>query len=302
MITLHSFVGVDPDVTNASLFRKLLAYYRGIEIDRIVLDLHSNSNNTARLELFSSIAREFQAEVRGIVTAPYSSHLVHTPHMNSFVREYGNERDWCLLVDGDEFVRFPGRPAEFLSRCTERGDNVVVGNFVDRLSVDSPFPQINDEDRLDTLFPYSYPATRQIRGGWDRKIVALRGKFLSIDGPFYDGRHALDQRRGYATATREARMLKLTDRVRSKNLRELARILFYRMEPKLPGVRPYPERLEVHHFAWDSVLMNKVKARLRNDEKNTHPVEFTRVMCFIEAVPPTRMLKPYLLERATLGV
>lgn len=89
MIMLHAFIGVDSDVTSIALFRKFLMYYRSIGISRIVLDLQTNLNDVARIALFSTAAREFSAEVRNIVTAPYSSHQVHTPHMNSFVRTYG---------------------------------------------------------------------------------------------------------------------------------------------------------------------------------------------------------------------
>lgn len=206
------------------------------------------------------------------------------------------------MADGDEFIRFPSSPEEYLARCAGLGCNVVVGNFVDRISIVAPFPQITESERLDDLFPYGYPATRQIRGGWDRKVVALRGKFLSIEGPFYDGRHALGQKSGYATATRDARMLKLTDCLRSRALRRLVRNLYSRWESAPPEVRQDGERLEVHHFAWDSVLRDKVQARLRHDANNTHPLEFTKVMAFIEATPPTRMLKAHLLEQTAIGI
>jgi hypothetical protein len=301
-ITLHSLVGVDASITNIELLRKFLCYYRTQGIQEIVLDLQTNRDDNARIQLFSHVAADYGAIVRTVIREPFSSHLLHTPVLNRFLAEYSDPNRWCVMADADEFIRFPNGADRFFESCTARGFNVIHGTFVDRLSTEPPFPPIDADHSLDSMFPFTYPLTRQIRGGWDRKVVAIKGRLTGVSGPLYEGRHALDERTGWGTAMREARMLKLTDAIRVRRVREGLRTAYYRFEPSLPGILSYPGRLEIHHFAWDSVLKDKVSARLETDSNNTHPREYLQVLEFVRSQNPYRLLKPYLLDRAALGV
>lgn len=295
MITLYSFVGVDRSVTAAPLFRKFLDFHQAQGIDRFVLDLHTGVGDLARVEEFAAIGRRAGARIRHVVSEPYSSVLNHLPHLNSFMQEYGSADAWCVALDSDEFVRFPVAAPDFLGRCDACGCNLVAGTLIDRFSCDAPFGTITDDSRLDDLFPVSYPLTRRVRRGWDRKIVAFKGRFTAIEG-----RHALVEEGGRFLPIAEKAFLNATDRIAPRALRRSLRHAYPYLEPRSRSIRRWKGRLEVHHIAWDSVLKRKMEAR-RTEPGCTYRQEILNVLAFVERADPTGMLKRHLIEPAAIG-
>ena len=268
-----------------------------------MLDLQTNSQDGARVDEFSRIAHSFGAEIRGVINEPYSAHLVQIPRINDFLRESVGTNDWALLADADEFIEFPTKLNEFLKIADRRSQNLLLGTMIDRLSLSPAFPVVSNDRSLDDTFPFAYPLTRQIRRGWDRKIVAIRGSAVRALGGqlLHEGRHALATSRDYAAAEREVRMDKLVDLIPSRWIGGAMRAMLPRRGVISDGVRPRGGRLRVHHFAWDSLLREKMETRLRVDSGGTYPLELRKVLKFINAASPREHLRPWLLRRISVG-
>jgi hypothetical protein len=296
MITLYSFVGVDPPVVDVELFRRFLAYYDALGIESFVFDFQTNSDlNEGRLEDFRSIAEQFNAQIAHVVREPYMAHANHVSYMNQFIREYGTTREWCILADSDEFIELPGGARTFLRQCDDQGVNLVVGRLFDRFAGDGTFPVIRADLPLDEQFPMAYPLTRLIRTGLDRKVVALKGQLaLTI------GRHAVDDEGGLRAAVRESQFAAIVDEIAEPFARSLVERLYPFLEPEVPGIRKWLGRVKVHHFAWDSTLRKKMEARM-HEPGCEYLVEIANVLSFIAAPDPSQ-LTPHLLERAWLGI
>lgn len=295
MLTLYSFVGVDHYVVSPALFRKFLAFHQKSGIGQVVLDLHTNHSDYARVNTFAAIASEYNAQIRAVIDEPYVAHGNHTDCINSFMEEYGNEETWCLMADCDEFIKFPSPAPAFFQACDLSGCNVVAGTMVDRISPQRPFADITDDEALDALFPFAYPLTRQVRGGWDRKIVAFKGRFRCISG-----RHALHSLEGAETPRREKAVFDLVDRIKSSKARNFVKSLFLKCSNYGKGVALYHQRLELHHFAWDSLLKKKMEAR-RAEPECIYSHEIQRVLQFTERSDLSSALKPHLLEPTIIG-
>jgi hypothetical protein len=280
LITLHSFVGVDPEIVNIHLFRHFCSYYRRIGVDALVFDLQSNWANEARFQAFRAVAEEFGAEIRNIVRERYASRGNQLDYTNSFMREHTD--DWCLLADVDEFIRFPMPLAQFFRQCDRVGANLVRGRLIDRIARDFSFPEIG-EGSLDEMFPLAYPMTRHIRQGTDRKIVAYRGRFTSNEG-----HHGFAEESGFWTTKWPARFVKLT----RFPLGILPRAI-------RPHACPFGKSLEVHHFAWDSLLREKMEDRKLT--KIDHLPELVNVLAYVSRSDRRDMLDANLLRETSLS-
>jgi hypothetical protein len=303
-VELHAFVGCDENVTDIALFRRFLAYYRDIGCSSIALDLQTNANATSRLNLFRRTANDAGAVVREVITEPYSAHLVHIAAINSFLVDAAARRDaWFILADADEFVEFPRPPAVFLEVLRRRGVNMVLGTMLDRFSAAPMCPPVSEDRSLDETFPLAYPLTRQIRRGWDRKIVAIHSSAIRIlgDQPLHEGRHCISTTSDYEATEREVRIDKVLDLLPSRRLGAFLRASVPRSPPRMHGVRPWPHRLVIHHFAWDAVLHRKMETRLAVDGGGTYPVEVINVVRFLRDARPLSRLRPWLVERPSLG-
>jgi hypothetical protein len=293
VLTLHAFVGVDEHVGSLPLFRLFLRHYRDIGVERFVLDLHSERADAARLDAFRAEAEAGGATIRHIVFGPYTAHRNHKESVHSFMAEYGQDDAWCLLADADEFVKFPTNAVEFLHERTREGCNLVIGNLLDRLSLDPPFPPIDDARTVDELFPWSYPLTRQIRRGVDRKVVAFRGRFSCAEG-----RHRLvDEPEGLPE--RERAFKRCVDYIESERIRARLHRLYHRWEPTRDGIHRWRGRLEVHHVAWDDRVRTRMELRACMPGL-THADEIANVLRFVQLPDPATVLHAHLLQRAAL--
>jgi hypothetical protein len=296
VIILYSFVGIDSYVVSISLFRRFLRFYADRGVDGFVFDLQTNDDDKeGRLAAFSAIVREFGGRIRHVVREPYSAHGNHTDYTNSFIRQFADGRQWCLLADTDEFVDLPEGAAAFLDRCDKSGVNVVVGNLLDRYSADGTFPEITDDQRLDDLFPLGYPMTRQIREGCDRKVVAVKERCTIVPG-----RHAFEEEGGIRAAVRESEFLAIVDRLGDSATRSVLRQLYSFLEPDLPLLRKWQGRVDVHHFAWDAGVLQKMAART-GEPDCVYLDEVLNVLAFARDPDYSRLL-PHLVRRDRLGV
>ncbi|HKY64537.1 MAG TPA: glycosyltransferase family 2 protein [bacterium] len=294
MITLYALVGVDPHILNFALFRKFLEHYRASGIRDFIFDLHTGRGDMAKVAEYRALAESHGAVIRHVVDEPFSVKDLQFRLLNSLVQELSGSNHWCLPVDSDEFIKFPGGDAvAFFAECDRGGYNAVIGNLLDRFSLDPPFAEIDEARSLDELFPWAYPLTRLIRKGWDRKVVAFKGRFTLING-----HHGLDREFGRIAAQLEYSFLNLVDRFRSARLRRFFRRVYPYLEFPAPGIRRWPGRLEIHHMAWDSLLREKMIARLQLKGRALR--EYHNVLRFLDEADLGRRLRGHLLEKVSL--
>ena len=295
VIMLYSFVGIDSYVVSISLFRRFLRFYADQGVDAFVFDFQTNDNDReGRLPAFSAVVREFDGRISHIVREPYRAHENQVAYTNSFIRQFADGRQWCLLADSDEFIDLPDGAAAFLDRCDKSNADIVVGDLLDRFSAEG-FPEITDNERLDDLFPLGYPLTRRIREGCDRKVVAVKKRCTVVPG-----RHAVEEEGGVGVAVRETEFLALLDEVEDGATRSVLRDVYPFLEPDLVGLRKWQGRVDVHHFAWDAGVFKKMEARTREPDCE-YLDEVQNVLAFVRDPDYSRLL-PYLMRRDRLGV
>jgi hypothetical protein len=124
--------------------------------------------------------------------------------------------------------------ASYLHERERAGRGFVRGRLIDRLAPGGALVDIQPEPPLWEQFPMTFPVTRKLLGGWDRKVCATLARVALADG----GSHAL--RLGWGT---------LWD----------YRLTHYR--PRLPE-----RRVEIHHFKWDATLPRRVRNKIEGRE------------------------------------
>ena len=292
MIRLHSFVGVDPDVTALPAFKKFLRHYAELGVTEFVLDFHTNTDDFARVAQFSDAARAFRCTVRNVISEPYLATGNHLHHVNAFIRDYCSAGDWCLMADTDEFIKFPVPIQEFLDARDAAGDRVLVGHLIDRISGEGTFPEITERSELDDLFPFQYPLTLLVRGGWTRKVVALKAMSETTAG-----RHALVDE-GPSAAAAEHAFLRRVYRTGIPLFVRCVRPLYPWIARRRSALPRWRGRVEVHHFAWDHLRHAKMMA-LRSDFRCEYPSEVENVLRFLDAPLPLTLLDMAFLRRMT---
>ena len=223
-IRLVACVGVK---SNPHLLSHFLEHYHGLGVDEFLVVLHAEPGDARADDARRRLERWGVRPVREI--AEYSARLKRD-HCAEVVRRYCEPQSWVVYADLDEFQIYPDGLHAALDEHERRGRRFVRGRLVDRLAPGGALIDIQPEPTLWEQFPLSLPLTRDLVGGWDRKVCAARACVPIADG----GAHAV--RRGYTPRWD------------------------YRLTHYLPRIGE--RRIDIHHFKWDSTLPQRVREKL----------------------------------------
>ena len=151
-------------------------------------------------------------------------------HQAHKLKACANPADWIIVADSDEFHEYPsGNVLKFFRKLDKLGYNLVNGLFLDRVSSHGRLEPISVELSLDKQYALGCRLHQAFNLGTPKKVMAIKG-YLRINR----GHHRL------ALCWFWAR----------RNYLHLSP--WNECPPRLEILqpRPYPERLNVHHFKW----------------------------------------------------
>ena len=167
--------------------KHLIDHYKDI-VDDINVVVYRNDINDTILDEVTDIIKPYGLEVFDTVVAPIFNWEVVTSLYNKTKRTKPD--DWWIVSDSDELHVYHKPIREIINECEENGWEFVTGGFLDRIGVDGTFPEINDDCDLWETFPlagfFRYPVSKAM----PNKTCVMKGKidvtpgqhFALIDG------------------------------------------------------------------------------------------------------------------------
>lgn len=137
------------------------------------------------------------------------------------------KRDWIIYSDLDEFIHIPGGIENRIKLAEMYGSNYIEGLMVDRISEDGTLKEYDSSKPLEEQFPIGCNITKNICGGWNKKIVAAKYHVL-VGG----GHHVIMNKKEY-NGTYDI--------------------------PYKEEISPWSFGIEIHHFKWNSNIFEKFK-------------------------------------------
>ena len=139
--------------------------------------------------------------------------------------------DWVLLPDLDEFHEYPSDLISFFQECDKLKANVVVGQFLDRISSNGRLINLDCEKLLTEQFPLGCRISTRIVGAPRLRTVAVKG---NVD------------------------VYKHWDHNNDPVLADYKKNNF---------VKVHPHEVEIHHFKWHNRVLGRLQKRKEFYEK-----------------------------------
>jgi hypothetical protein len=231
---------------NITMLPHMLHYYKHI-VDNIFVVVYRQNEDDGILE-----------EIEKLGITPYK--VVTEPKFNwEKVTELYNEvkltkpNDWWIVSDDDEIQIYPEDIKVMISKCEENGWKFITGGFLDRIGEDGTFPHINNYTNIWESFPYSGFFRYPMSGACPNKVCVMKG-----DVEITTGQH-------YA-------------KIDSNNV--------WGEEGVKHPLRYPPGRgegfIQVHHFKWDSTVLERLKEVSETEKDYTFWKEYKKMYKAIE--------------------
>jgi len=146
--------------------------------------------------------------------------------------------DYILYADSDEFIYFPGGLENRIKLMHQFGENFIEGRMIDRLSFSGNLKVYNYLIPLEEQFPIGSDITKSICGAWNKKIV-LAHSDIKLGG----GHHVIFNKNGVEYNGTK-------------------------VQPYIDELPPWSYGVELHHFKWNSNLLNKLIKQLQYKSKS----------------------------------
>lgn len=236
-VKLICCVGTDINVSNPNLLEHFLNHYLDLGINQWVITLHASGDDKVKnLSTFEEILKQNNIPYR--VWIGRFSVYQRTFANNLFISRQ-SEKDWFLGVDFDEFVEFPNNVNDYLADLDKQGFNCVKGKLCDRIDSQGKLSYIVKDKPLKEQFPLKADVKKYISQPLEKYQSFTFEKKIAIKKPL---------RWAFGNHT-------ITDSS-SIHLKES------------------PQILEINHYAWDSLLLERRKQRFDNYSQNPQTFDF----------------------------
>tara|TARA_B100000683_G_scaffold246276_1_gene257802 strand:- start:99 stop:896 length:798 start_codon:yes stop_codon:yes gene_type:complete len=162
--------------------------------------------------------------------------------------------EWWIVSDDDEFHVYPKPLDEMLDECEQNGWEFITGGFLDRIGEDGKFPTVNKDTNIWETFPYSGFFRYPLSGACPNKVCVMKGNIHVTNGQHYailDGETVWGE------------------------------------EGAKHPLRYPPGRgegfVQVHHFKWDSTVLERLKEVSETEEDYTFWEEYKKMYNAIES-------------------
>ena len=232
---------------NTTMLKHMLNHYKSI-VDEIYVVVYRQHELDGILD-----------DVIALGIRPYK--VVTEPKFNwERVTELYNEvkqtkpNEWWVVSDDDEFHLYPKPIREMISECEENDWEFITGGFLDRIGVNGNFPLVTQQTDIWNEFPLAGFFRFPMSGACPNKVCVMKGSVSVTPGQHYvdfgDGKNSWG-----------------TD-----NIKHSKRYPIGRGE----GL------VQVHHFKWDSTVLERLKEVSETKEDYTYWQEYLKMYKSIE--------------------
>jgi hypothetical protein len=149
----------------------MLAHYRDLGVTSFFVNIHSYATPDPVLEEVKQITREFGCDIASLTVGDWQREQAGIYARSR--RRYPN--DWYILADQDELQVYPRDLLSIINECDSKGYDYISGAFVDRISADGTFPDVEYGRPLWSQFPLGGFISYPMLGADPRKVVAAKG-------------------------------------------------------------------------------------------------------------------------------
>ena len=232
---------------NTTMLKHMLNHYKNI-VDEIYVVVYRQHEFDGILE-----------DVINLGIKPYK--VVTEPKFNwERVTELYNEvkqtkpNEWWVVSDDDEFHLYPKSIREMISECEENGWEFITGGFLDRIGENGTFPLVTQETDIWNEFPLAGFFRFPMSGACPNKVCVMKG-FVNVT----PGQHYVD----------------FGDNKNSWGKESIK-------HPKRYPIGRGEGFIQVHHFKWDSTVLDRLKEVSETKEDYTYWQEYLKMYKSIE--------------------
>jgi len=232
---------------NTTMLKHMLNHYKNI-VDEIYVVVYRQHELDGILE-----------DVINLGIKPYK--VVTEPKFNwERVTELYNEvkqtkpNEWWVVSDDDEFHIYPKPIKEMISDCEENSWEFITGGFIDRIGENGNFPLVTQQTDIWNEFPLAGFFRNPMSGACPNKVCVMKGSVNVTPGQHYvdfgDGKNSWGK----------------------NNIKH----------PKRYPIGRGEGFIQVHHFKWDSTVLERLKEVSETKEDYTYWQEYLKMYKSIE--------------------
>jgi hypothetical protein len=232
---------------NTTLLPHMLKHYKDV-VDEIYVVVYRQHELDGILEDVINLGiKPFK-----IVTEPKFNWERVTQLYNEVKSTKPNE--WWIVSDDDEFHIYPKPIREMISECEENGWEFITGGFVDRIGENGTFPEVSSLTDVWSEFPLAGFFRYPMSGACPNKVCVMKG-YINVTS----GQHYVDFGDDKNSWGKD-------------NIKHAKRYPIGRGE----GL------VQVHHFKWDSTVLERLKEVSETKEDYTYWQEYLKMYKSIE--------------------
>jgi len=216
---------------NITMLPHMLEHYKNI-VDEIYVVVYRQHENDGILDEIKSLG----ITPHKVVTEEKFNWERVTQLYNEIKRTKPNE--WWVVSDDDEFHIYPKPIREMISECEENGWEFITGGFLDRIGENGEFPLVTNETNIWKEFPLAGYFRYPMSGACPNKVCVMKGSVDVTNGQHYA---IIDETHVWGT----------------KGVSHPLRYPIGRGDGFI----------QVHHFKWDSTVLERLK-EVSETEKN----------------------------------
>jgi len=231
---------------NITMLPHMINHYKNI-VDEIYVVVYRQNENDNILK---------QIEDLGVI--PYK--VVTEPKFNwEKVTELYNEvkstkpNEWWVVSDDDEFHIYPKDLRTMIEECETNGYEFITGGFIDRIGENGEFPFVDNNTDIWKTFPYAGFFRYPMSGACPNKVCVMKG-FVKVTS----GQHYVN--------------FGETNSWGKQNIKH----------PKRYPIGRGDGFVQVHHFKWDSTVLERLKEVSQTKEKYSYWEEYLKMYKSIE--------------------
>ena len=222
---------------NTHILPHMLKHYED-KVDEVFVVVYRQKDDDKILEE----VEELGIKPYWVVTEP-KFNWERVTHIYNTVKELYPE-DWWIVSDDDELQLYPYDINDIIKDCTRHKYDFVTGGFLDRIGPNGTFPVIERDTNLHKAFPYGGFFRYPMSGACPNKVTLMKGKIRVTPG-----QHYVDLGNGKTSWGKSHTKRFPVDEVFT----------------------------QVHHFKWDSSVLERLKEVASVKENYTFHWEYQKM-------------------------
>ncbi len=226
---------------NITMLPHMLEHYKNI-VDEIYVVVYRQHENDGILDEIKSLG----ITPHKVVTEEKFNWERVTQLYNEVKRT--KPQEWWVVSDDDEFHIYPKPIREMISDCEENGWEFITGGFLDRIGENGEFPLVTNETDIWSKFPLAGYFRYPMSGACPNKVCIMKGSVDVTPGQHYA---IIDESHVWGI----------------EGFKHPLRYPIGRGEGFV----------QVHHFKWDSTVLERLKEVSNTEEKYSFWEEYRKM-------------------------